>query len=720
MAKEITYRVGMLDVEGHQSHVDAVPEARREITIQVHEGDAPPWGLDAKLDVVGTPVPRLDGPAKVTGAAHYTYDIQPDRLAYLALVTSPHANARVTGIDTKAAEALPGVLQVRPTRGRRVSYAGAIVAAVCAERPDQARAAAQAVRVNYEVQQPAATLDDARLLTAPQVDARVPNVTDGRPRQRGDFEKAWSDAALRVGATYRTAVQTHSCLEPHGSLVAPQADGTVVLYASTQATARFANGRIASALEVPANKIRVITEHMGGGFGSKFGAGSWDVLAATCARELKRPVLVMLTRRQEHALGGNRPNSIQAMALAGTKAGRIQAIRAHSQGTSGNGPGGSGANNVMVYDIPNVEQRHQPVRTHAGGAKAFRAPRHPQGAFALEGIIDRYARSAGLDPLQVRLLNDPHPIRRIQWRIAAERMDWPAKAGVKRREGSVHFGVGCAAARWGQAGRGRYQVDLRVHADGRVTVMNCTQDIGTGTRTVMAMLAAEELGLPVDHVQVELGDTRYPAGPASGGSTTTPSIGPVIRRAARKALDALSERIAKMWELPAAELTWKDRAFVAGDRRLTFKDAARSLGPDGLVVSAKRQRNWQGPFGETAGCQMAEVAVDVDTGIVRVLRVVAVHDAGRIINPLTSRSQVNGGVIQGVSYALYEERRLDRATGDMVNPTLDTYRIMGMADCPEIDVVLTSVAAGYNNAGLMGLGEPGDGAYGSGRSQRGV
>ena len=246
---------------------------------------------------------------------------------------------------------------------------------------------------------------------------------------------------------------------------------------------------------------------------------------------------------------------------------------------------------------------------------------------------------------------------------------------------------------------------MRVHADGHVGVVSGAQDIGTGTRTLLAVLVAEELGLPVARVDVRVGDTVFPAGPGSGGSTTAPSLGPAAREAGLRAREAVGELLAAEWDVPVADLRWEGGAYVAGERRAAFAEAARLVGPQGLSVSGQRRSNWDGPYEETAGCQMAEVAVDVETGVVQVRRVVAVHDAGRLIDTLTSRSQVNGGVIQGISFALHEERRLDRRTGDMVNPTLDTYRVLGMADCPRIDVVLTSVVSGFNNAGIMGLGE---------------
>jgi xanthine dehydrogenase YagR molybdenum-binding subunit len=708
VAKRITYTTGLV---GHDDRVEAVPAARRTITVEVHDEDAAPWGVDTPLRLIGTDVPRVDGPAKATGAARFTYDVQPAGLAFAGLVTSPHAHARVGKVDVARAQALPGVLAVRAFPDQLATFPGTIVAAVCAASEEALDDALHAVTVAYEVLPAAVTVEDAMAEGAPTVDRRAPNVPpedDARSRmRRGDPDGAWDAAEIKVEATYRTAIQTHSCLEPHGCVVQVTPDGTATVWASTQATSFFASSpAMMQALGVPASKVRVVTEHMGGGFGSKFGALEWDVIAAAFARETGRPVRMMLSRRLEHLLGGNRPDAIQAMGLGGSRDGTFTVLRGDVLGTAGNGAGGAGANNVMVYDLGAIDMRQRAVRTHTARAAAFRAPRHPQGAFALEGIIDRFARAAGLDPLAVRKKNDPHPIRRIQWDLAAERMDWAGRRQRGPQTGPWRRGVGCAAARWSNAGRGDWQVDVRVHADGHVTVMSGVQDLGTGTRTLLAILVAEELGLPIERVEARVGDTDFPPGPGSGGSTTAPSIGPAAREAALRAREAVAAKLASEWGVPVGEITWAPDAYVAGDRRATFADAARLVGAEGLAVSGRRRENWEGPYGETAGCQMAAVAVDIETGVIRVEHVVAVHDAGRLVSALTSRSQVNGGVIQGLSFALHEERQLDRRHGDMVNPTLDTYRILGMADCPTIDVVLTSVVSGFNNAGIMGLGEP--------------
>jgi xanthine dehydrogenase YagR molybdenum-binding subunit len=390
-------------------------------------------------------------------------------------------------------------------------------------------------------------------------------------------------------------------------------------------------------------------------------------------------------------------------------------LRGRTFGTYGNATGGgAGAANSAVYSFPVVEMHQHAVATFSAHGAAFRAPRHPQGFFALESLIDRYAYATGLDALAVRLKNDPHPIRQVQWRIGAERIDWAKQRRVKpgSDKGVLKRGVGCSSGRWSSAGRhmisGRpLKVNCLVERDGSVAVECCVQDIGTGTRTLMAILAGEELGLPPATIEVRLGDSRLPPGPGSGGSTTAPSIGPAVRNAALRARESLGGLLALEWGIAEHEVSFKDGMFAGGAaKKATWEQACSLIGEDGLRVQGERRPNWASPYRETAGCQFAAVAVDTETGVITVERVVAIHDAGRIVDALTTRSQVNGGVIQGLSYALYEEKHLDRNHGDMVNPTLDTYRIMGIKDCPEIDVVLTSVASGFNNTGMMGIGEP--------------
>ena len=715
MPRTVTYKVGLV---GHDAYKQDVPGLEQDLTVEIHEMDAMPWGREDVFQHVGKETPRVDGAVKATGAARYTYDINRPNLCFAGLVYSPHAHAEVTSVDVASARAMPGVLAVTSFEGGRATYAGKIVAAVCAESEGVLADALEAVRVRYAVKPGPAVTDDAMKEGAPVVDPRRQSTVEEPargPMLRGKPADALAGAEVVVEATYRTPIQTHSCLEPHGCMCEIHEDGSATVWASTQATSFFASPRLVEALGVPANKVRTVTQHMGGGFGSKFGALEWDVLCAEFARETQRPVRMMLSRRLEHLVGGNRPDSIQRMKLGGTKDGTFQVLDGETWGTAGNSTGGgAGAANFMVYELPNLSMSENSVATFSGHGRAFRAPRHPQGFYALESIIDRYAVEAGLDALAVRRKNDRHPVRQVQWRIGAERIGWTKnrRAVPGSDKGPVKRGVGCASGRWAQAGRhlvGRSTLvfDVLVDKDGGVVFQNAVQDIGTGTRTVIAVIAAEELGLKPGDIEVRIGDTNFPPGPGSGGSTTAPSIGAAVRNGALRVKEALSGLLALAWGSEESKLTWKDGVCHGPDgKQASFQKACALIGADGLRVQGERMRNWRAPYDETAGCQFAAVAVDTETGVIDVEQVVAVHDCGRIIDTLTARSQVNGGVIQGISYALYEEKRTDRNLGDMVNPTFDTYRIMGIEDCPPIDVVLTSVVSGYSNTGMMGLGEP--------------
>lgn len=703
MPRKITYKAGADDLE-------------RELTVEIDDADAVPWGRDAALRLVGGEHPRPDGPAKATGAAKYAADVAPARMAFAASLLAPHAHARVTALDTSAALAVPGVLKVKVhvEREREIRHAGQAVATVCAESEQALDDGLRALRPVYEVLPAAVTVEQALAESAPAVEAGQPNKvqSQGRGRQGGGGDaarKAFEGAAVRVEAEFRTAIQTHSALEPHGSVSDPGSGGEATVWASTQATGSY-NG-FAQPLGVDGGRLRVVVDHVGGGFGAKFGPQPGERQAAQMARELGRPVRYFQTRREEHLIGGNRPDSIQRLSLGGTKDGKIEAFLGETYGTAGNGQGGAGCANTVIYRLGAVDVSQYTVRTFTERGAAFRAPGHPQGVFALEGMIDLYAHALRLDPLEVRRKNDAHPLRALQWKIGAERIGW----AQNRRQvpgsdkGPVKRGLGCAAGRWGNPGGGAWIIEVVIVRDGMVTVRSAVQDIGTGTKSLLQLLVAEELGCDLGRVQVTIGDSRFPPGPGSGGSTTAPSVGPAAREAGLRAREQLEGLLAVEWGTEASKVTWKSGRFTGpGGKQATFAEACGLIGEQGLRAAGQRRKNWGAAdgLGETAGCQFAEVAVDVETGVVRVEKVVAVHDCGRVVNALTARNQVNGGVIQGVSFALFEERLLDAKQGDMVNPTFDTYRICGMADCPEIDVVLTSVVSGFNNAGIMGLGEP--------------
>ncbi|MFO0983400.1 MAG: xanthine dehydrogenase family protein molybdopterin-binding subunit [Planctomycetota bacterium] len=691
MSREETLKVGF-------------PLDQKEITVKVPDSEPRPWDLSSQLNVVGKAYPRLDGVAKVTGRAKYSYDINLPGMLFGRIKICPHAHAKVLSVDATQARALPGVKAVITAEGKEVRYAGDDVAAVAATSEDIARDAVDLIQVQYQVLPFVVDEDQAIEAGAPQVLADVKGNIVRRQNQTGDPDKGLTESDAVHEDTYRTQVQTHCCLETHGTVCRWEGDKLTV-WASTQGTFSVKN-ELAGALGVPAENVRVITEYMGGGFGSKFGAGAEGVLCARLAREASAPVKLMRTREQEHLGAGNRPSSVQYMKAGAKRSGELQAMIVDARGTGGIG-GGAGVSNPMIYRVANTRKISADVFINAGPQAAFRAPGHPQGSFALEAMIDDLAEKIGMDPLEFRRKNDPNPVRNAEYAIGAEKIGWSQRQSpAGSQPGRMKTGIGMASARWfGSGGRGA-EVIAQIDRDGRVSVSNGCQDIGTGTRTLMAIVAAEVLGLEPHDVLVNLGDTQWPVGPASGGSTTAPTLAPAVRTACESLKRKLFETIAPRIGVAADQLALAGGRVKGGGKDLALKEAAALLGTDKLSVQGDRADNYRAYQGEVAGCQFAAVEVDTDTGIVRVKKFVAVHDCGRVVNRLAAESQVNGAIIQGISWALFENRLMDPNRGYMVNPNLEMYKIAGPLDLPEMEVVFFEVANGGNNIGLMGLGEP--------------
>ncbi len=714
----------------------------RDLKVVIAEGDIPPYQVGDRHAEVGQRRDRVDAIAKVTGRARYTYDRRPEGLLYGKILRSPHANADVKSIDLEKARAMPGVKAVldfvQVFRARSVRYAGCSVAAVAAETEAQAEAALAAIEVEYEVLPFAVTTEAAMAEGAPQVgrgddrnvasrgmriDESVEDFLARAGRQRDEVEEVMQakDSTV-VSGFFTTSVQTHSALETHG--VVCDWDGENLLcYASTQGTFGIRGDATQSRMAVDARSAQVISEYVGGGFGAKFGLGREGAAGALLAKQAGRPVRLMLDRREEHIDGGNRPDSFQELSLAVGPDGKIKALRARNWGTPGTGTGGAGARNQVIYDIPIVDKVELGVRTNTGGARAFRAPGFPQGVFALESIMDMAADAAGLDPLEFRRRNDSHPIRSHEYDMGAKRIDWKKRRNRNPGAGSnpLKRGLGMAANEWFNAGGAGAACTVRIHRNGTVEVRNGGQDIGTGTRTVMGMVAAEELGLSIDDVETYIGDTRDPLCPGSGGSTTIGSLTPAARLAAHRAGERLLQAVADKQGWKAEDLALAGGKVVRKGggklpKEIGFKQACAMIPEEAIEVTLDRpvvrepgrrpSANYAGFADTNAGLQFAEVEVDTETGNVRVLRVVAVQDSGKYINPKTAESQIRGGVIQGVSYALFERRIMDRHHGHMLNADLETYRVVGAKETPEIDVVLVDVANGKNNTSVMGLGEP--------------
>jgi len=726
MAEEITIKVGFGD-------------QFRELTVKLQDGDIAPWQPGEPLDVVGKSKPRLDAVAKVTGTAKYAHDQQPAGLIHGRILRSPHGNADIRSIDLAKARAMPGVRaaltipQVFEDSSAR--YAGAEVAAIAADTEVQADAALRAIVVDYDVKEHCVTIDASMADDAPQVgrgdQKNVMRVSPrSRRRRRGgggdnaEAEKQIQEQMARkekevdqilaasdsvVEGTFRTQVQTHAPLETHGAVCKWQ-DGRLMCWASTQATFGFRGEMTSNWGKVHAEECRVFSEYVGGGFGSKFSAGREGVIGALLSKEADAPVKMMLDRSGEQTSAGNRPDSLQKMRMGVNKDGSIQGLQIRSWGTPGTGTGGAGAHNDGIYNLGTIDKVEYGVRTNCGGAKAHRAPGWPQGSVALEQMMDMAASSIeGVDPIEFRKRNDDHPIRIAEYDIARDKIGWDTER-VNDPASPLRTGVGIASNLWFSAGGGGSSALVRIARDGSVEVRNGAQDIGTGTRTVMGMVTAEEIGIPLEMVSTRIGDTNDPQGPMSGGSTTIGSLTPAARLAAHHAKKELLAVIADRKEWDVEDVDIRKGRVIRGDGSdagLSFKEACALMDDDAIeVLKARPRRNYAGFSDTNAGVQAAEVEVNIETGVVMVKRVGAVADAGKLINPLPAESQVRGGVIQGVSFALHERRMMDRHKGKMLNDNLETYKILGSVDCPEIEVVLIDVYNGKSNTQVMGLGEP--------------
>ena len=658
-----------------------------------------------KPTIIGTSVKRLDGPEKVTGRAKYTFDISRPGMIYGRIVRSPHPHARIVAIDLSEAQKSPGVRAALEHKqaGAQVMYQGDAVAAVAADTEERAIDAARAVRVQYEVLPHLANVDQAMDPDAALV-FQGGNVRQGQTQETGDLAAGFANAAQTVEATYSTHVITHVCMESH-SVVCEWEGDKLTAWISTQAVhgsaQQFANG-----LKIPQTNVRVITQHMGGGFGSKSQIGAEGILCARLAQAAKTPVKLTLDRKEEHLDTGNRP-SATAHIKAGVGAdGMLSAFEAESWGTGG---AGAGANFPLpyIYQFPNRKRTHKDVYINAGQQRPMRAPGHPQGCFLTEILMDELADRVRMDPVEFRIKNVPADAPNAKWKTylpeAAQLFGWDKRhpTGDVAR-GPIKTGLGCSVHQWGGGGRGS-QARCEIMADGSV-VMKCgTQDIGTGTRTIVAMVTAETLGLPLTAVKTEIGDTLYPFSGGSGGSTTAASVTPAIRLAAGQALDSLLAKVAPTLSVePSALVAANGRIQVKDNpsKGLAWKDACKLLGTEPIAADAQWQPGLSGSG--TSGVQFTEVKVDVETGIVRVERILAIQDCGLVVDKLTAESQVYGGIIGSLNFALFEDRILDRVTGQMVNPNMEWYLLAGMSDVPKIEIHLKN----QPERGVIGIGEP--------------
>jgi xanthine dehydrogenase YagR molybdenum-binding subunit len=677
-----------------------------------HEApDHPPvaWQKPGEMRILGHDIRRVDGPAKVTGRAKYTYDVNLPGLLHARVLRSPYAAARIASpsdVDISAAQKIPGVkaiLNLVEDGGKTLRYQGDEVAAVAAVTPEIAEDAIRAIKVKYQPQDFVVNVAKAREAEAPQVHSNRENVTRGRGRNVGDVEKGFAESTAIVEGEYEAQTRLHCCLETHGHVCKWDGDNLTV-WASTQGVFATQEG-FTGALGLKPAQVRIITEHMGGGFGSKFGPNAEGIICAKLAKTANAPVKLMLTRWDEQMGNFNGPGAGTKIRAGAAADGTLKAFQSQSWGSGGIDSGENPLyNGPYIYHAENVHAEGADIHTNTGGSCALRAPGHPQASFLMESMMDDLAAKLGMDPLEFRRKNDGNKVRNEEYTIGAERIGWsnrPKRAG--EGSGTRRTGYGMASSTWYGGGGPGSQVDLTIHRDASVEVRCGTQDLGTGTRTYVAAIPAEEFGLEVHEVTPLIGDTHFPPGAGSGGSQTTASVAPPVKMAAVDAKAKLFAALAGPMGVKPEDLQIGDhKIFSKSDpaKSLTWKQACARLPMAG--ISGHGEWNQNLAQGGVAGCQFAKVTVDTETGKIRVDKVVAVHDCGLILNRLATTSQINGGVIQGIGQALFEYRWMDDQTGRMLNPNLEEYKLPFAHEIPEIDVVLYDNPIGK----VTGIGEP--------------
>jgi CO/xanthine dehydrogenase Mo-binding subunit len=682
--------------------------------IVVEEDALEQWPAGPR-QVVGRGTPRVDGFQRARGQAVYTADFAPPGLVHAAVLRSPHARARVMSIDLSRAASAPGVHAVVGPGENHVltdepSYPGHAVAAVAADSFAEAQAAVELIDVAWEVLEPLLDPSDA---------VRAESLHDERQYERGDLARGLAEADAVVEAEYRTQTVLHNALETHQAVCGWEGD-TLDVHISTQYIWGIRSS-VAEALDLPEDRVRVVCDYMGGGFGAKNSPGDYTFIAIALAQKAGRYVRCALTRREENQASGSRNATIQRLVAGARSDGTLTALG----GEFVNAVGWSGYTMEtegpmqMLYACENVRTTMYGAKLNTSPTAAFRAPGYVEGTFGLESLLDELAAKLDLDPLELRKRNyadsdrvDGRPFSSKNLLECYRRAEphWERRHEVRARStGPWRHGVGLASQIWYGGGGPPSYAWIRVGSDGRAVVVTAMQDIGTGSRTAMAQIAAEELGVPLERVRVELGDSaRGPYASISAGSSTTPSMGPAVRSAAADAKRQIIEIAAQRFHLEERVLDLQDGRIVSADGGSWPVEEVTGLLEDGQILGkGARGPNPTGMRVLTFGVQVAEVAVDVETGEVRVDRIAAIHDVGRVINPLGAESQIEGGIIQGIGHTLSEERLLDLQTGLVLTQSLDAYKLPTIADVPEIVTELLDIPDEHlTNLGSKGLGEP--------------
>ncbi len=696
--------------------------------------------------VVGQPLARIDGPLKVSGTAGYTSDHTLENVAYAVPIGSTIANGRIASLNVSKAREMPGVIEIfhrgnigalykpspdagafdeaRPAFANDViRYYGQYVALVVAETFEEATAAASLVEVTYAD------------VAAPNVELDL--IGDDKPNEvsrRGDPEAAYDASPVKIDHTYVTPAETHNPIELHATLAIYDGDG-FTLYETTQAVVNHRNV-VSEILDVPRENLRIVMKFLGSGFGGKLWPWPHGPLAAAAARILGRPVKLVVTRKQMFASVGHRARTQQRVRMSAQRDGTLTSLLHEAINDAGmldEYDENCGEATPYFYGTPNLLITAAQARRNIGSPTAMRGPGAVPGIFATESAYDELAIELGMDPVHLRLQNEPERDQGLDipfssrhytecLTLGAERFGWSQRSpavGSMRKDGAI-LGWGISGCSW-IAGRFAAEARVELHADGSARVAIGTQDIGTGTYTVLAQLVAEETGIPIERVVVELGDTRLPPGPTSGGSLVTSSVIPAVLEAVRAAMRSAIGLATTASKAPFRDWSPDDLDFVSGRivarneparGQVDFCDVLKKASVAMVSGTGKATRTLGEEHPEFSlhsyGAQFAEIAWQPEIARLRVNRVVTVIDAGRIVNPRTARNQIEGAVVMGVGMALFEQTHYEPRTGAPINSNLADYIVATNADTPHMDVTFLDYPdTKVNELGARGVGEIG-------------
>ncbi|QLE48594.1 xanthine dehydrogenase family protein molybdopterin-binding subunit [Nostoc sp. C057] len=698
--------------------------------------------------VVGKPLNRVDGHLKVTGEARYAAEFPVAKMTYGVTIQSAIAKGKIAQIDTKAAEQVPGVLavithlnapkadgekggghKVQVLQDNTVLYSGQHIGVVVADTFERAMYAASLVQVRYDEEKPTINMRE-NLAKAYFPKGKIPR-EESPDSSHGNVKQGLANAAVRVEQTYTTPVENHNPMEPHATTAVWQGD-ELLLYDATQGIFS-AQQKVAEVLGIKPEKVRIMSYFVGGGFGCKGSAWSHVPLAAIAARQVNRPVKLVLGRIQMYGPVGFRPETIQQVSLGATRDGKLTALR-HT-GTSQTStfdefiePVGKSAR--MIYACPNIETSHRLVQLDQGTPTYMRAPGEASGSFALESAMDELAYALNIDPVELRLRNhaDVDPSKGLPWssksliqcyKTGAEKFGWQKRNPKPRsmRDGNYLIGWGMATATY-PTNRSPASAIAQIMADGTAVVQSGSQDIGTGTYTVMTQVAADALGLAVEKVRFELGDTKMPETPISGGSQTAASVSSAVHLAGNQARSkllqlALADQKSPLYSSNAEDVIAQNGSFFLKNKSSVSETYQAILARHGMkMIEARADAKLgdeQKKFSMHAfGSQFAEVRVNPDSGEVRVTHWVGSFGVGRILNAKTANSQLIGGIVYGIGMALMEHTVIDPNLGRVVNHDLAEYHVPVNADVPDIEVLFVDEHDPHiNPLGVKGIGEIG-------------